>query len=353
MLKQNPVTKQNGDCIVVGRGATAIYLVLKYGKIPCGKVIVPANICYAAVFPIIYAEYEPIFCDVDPNNGNVTIDTIKEAYSESIVAAVIPHMYGNPVADLLEIKCFFKDKGIILIEDCASLMTNQGDSYIPGTIGDYVVYSTGYSKTIDIGFGGLLCSTSFSLEEMEKNESTLPIYKHEFEYECNIFSKVYRVLRNNGQDSCIAKGIYKSLTESLKNSFVFSIEESRKKEIINAIQNLDYIIRKRRRNYQLYIQNLEGSRIKDKIFAFGKDSVPWRFNILMRDNARPFIDYCLREMVPVSDWYPCVTPIFGIEQEFKGAMTHEKCIVNFPLLISEEEIDRICVIINSYMEENK
>ena len=188
---------------------------------------------------------------------------------------------------------------------------------------------------------------------MEKEEKKLPIYRDEFQQECDMFSKIYRVLRNSGQDSCIAKGIYKSLTKSLKDPLIFSIKESKKNEIVGAIQSLEHIIWQRRKNYQFYIDHLEESRIAEMVFNFGKASVPWRFNILMRNNVRPFIEYCLSERVPVSDWYPCVTPIFDVKQEFKGATIHEKCIANFPLLISKEEIERICLVINSYTKGKK
>ena len=94
MLDYNPVTGQKGQCVIAGRGAVAIYLALKnisqYGK--C--VIVPANICYAAVFPIIYAGYTPLFCDVNPADGNVSLRIIKDSYNDSVAAAIIPHMYG-------------------------------------------------------------------------------------------------------------------------------------------------------------------------------------------------------------------------------------------------------------------
>ena len=217
MLDYNPVTGQKGQCVIAGRGAVAIYLALKnisqYGK--C--VIVPANICYAAVFPIIYAGYTPLFCDVNPADGNVSLRIIKDSYNDSVAAAIIPHMYGNPVSDM-----------------CA-LMTNRSGSYRPGTVGDYVIYSTGYSKTVDIGIGGLLFSVSADLEDAEKEERSLNPYQECIGDEWRIFSKIYRTIRNNGQNSLIVKGIYKSFEKTLKDLLIYSINDKYKNDILNKV----------------------------------------------------------------------------------------------------------------------
>lgn len=61
---------------------------------------------------------------------------------------------------------------------------------------------------------------------------------------------------------------------------------------------------------------------------------------------RMLIDKLLERKVPVSDWYPVVTPIFGAENPYGNAYRMEKKIINFPLLIDDKEIQRICNIIN-------
>ena len=73
--------------------------------------------------------------------------------------------------------------------------------------------------------------------------------------------------------------------------------------------------------------------------------------LVREETNRAFIEYCLRYGLPVSDWYPCVTPIFGIYDSFDDAMWHENHIVNSPLLIPDEEIIRICRVIKGYKEK--
>lgn len=346
MLNENPVTGRNGQCLVLGRGAIAIRLALSQSEHKDGYVLVPANICYAAVLPVIYSGYKPLFCDVDPLSGNVTLDTVSAVSDPDIVAAVIPHMYGNPVKDFPEIYRYLNKKNVTVIEDCASLMTNTGNDYVPGTIGDYVVYSTGYSKTIDIGYGGLLFSEKKDLHRAEALEQEFSPYSETFEEEWSCFSAVYRVLRNHGQETLTAKGVYQNLPEVFYSSFSHKTDVEKKAKILECIKQLDQVIHDRRKQYQTYLQVLKLP--DEKVYQFGSDAVPWRFNLLLGDERKDFIKYCLENRLPVSDWYPLVTPVFGETKVFPGAEWHEQHIVNFPLIIPEENISLICEKSNQF-----
>ena len=340
MICFNPVTREKGECIVVGRGAVGIWLALSEIEKKEGLVLVPSNICYAAVLPIYYAGYLPLFCDVDPISGNIRLDLINEVINNDVVSAIIPHMYGNPVEGILEIVEYLHKKGIVVIEDCASLMGYEGEVYIPGTVGDYVVYSTGYSKTIDIGFGGLLFSKDKSLINAEIVESGLPLFDDSMSDNWNEFSAIYRILRNKGENTMIAKTFYSGIREALRSSYIFSISLVQKEQVLESIAGLDFVIKQRRAKYELYCDKL--SPLKQLFYNYSNNAVPWRFNILLDDNREEFISFCLKKGVPISDWYPKVTPVFGIEEEFSGASWHQEHILNFPIMIDDEEIDMIC-----------
>ena len=308
-------------------------------------VIVPANICYAAVFPILSAGLKPLFCDVDSYSGNVTTETIDKVLRDDVVAAIIPHMYGNPVRDLIKIGDRLSQRNIILIEDCASLMTNIKIDYFPGTIGDYVIYSTGYSKTIDLGMGGLLFSKKHSLDSICEHEKQLPLFKDYFEKETSLFSKIYRLFRNQRHESDLEKEFYKGLKDSFERNFLYRIDDNTQAQVLNEIKKLDEVICVRHRQYNLYKSKLVS---KYNLYEFEDNAVPWRFNFFIDEDRDGFIQYCLKNSLPVSDWYPCVTPIFGETDTFVNALWHEKHIINFPLMISEEEIDKICQILIEY-----
>ena len=84
------------------------------------------------------------------------------------------------------------------------------------------------------------------------------------------------------------------------------------------------------------------------IYHFNEGAVPWRFNLLLGEEKKRFIKYCLDRSLPISDWYPDVTGMFQRDEEYIGCKLHEEQIVNFPLLLSDEKVLAVCNAINEY-----
>lgn len=335
--------------LFVGRAAVGIYLILKHAVKKTGTVIVPANICYAGVYPVLYAGMRVRFCDVDPVSGNATAETFSSAAGHDTVAAVVPHMYGNPVGDLAEIASFCSERGILLIEDCASAMGAETNRYALGEQGDYAVYSTGYSKTVDLGFGGYVVGKNDILG-LETAEKLLP--RRSGGRELALFSKLYRVLRNEGRGTKLERVIYDELQNACRDEFIFSISDTERAFLRKGLENADAVIRLRREALKYYEKVLV--QHSAAFYPFSEGAVPWRFCMLISDSEKKsaIIRRCLAEGLPVSDWYPNVTYLFGDEGDYPGADLHETQIINFPLLLSDGEKDRICSVINEVLNEN-
>lgn len=338
----------NDSCFYISRAATGIFLILKT-QIKDRKnkfVLVPANICYAAVLPIIYCGLNVRFCDVDPITGNATLNSFSKSYNDDVVAAIIPHMYGNPVADLNSIASFCKKNNVLLIEDCASAMGAVSSNYELGSQGDFTVYSMGYSKTVDLGYGGIIATTK-DLSAIITEERELPFYTGTSP-ELSTFSKLYRILRNNNYTSGFESAIYSVFPKAVKNELLCRIDYNQREYLINGLKTLHAIIEKRKSDLLIY-QNQLG-RFKECFYPFSKGSVPWRFCMLLSKELKSkAISECLKNGLPVSDWYPRVTSVFGNTEEFSGAKLHEERIINFPLLISESNINEICKTLNTIL----
>ena len=346
----NPVTGETGYCIAVARASVAIYFALCGEKFPSNKkVIVPANLCYAGIYPVVYAGLQPVFCDVDSLSGNVTAENIISTWDEDVVATIIPHMYGNPVKELPEIAMYCKQKGILLIEDCASAMGATASNYSLGCMGDYVIYSTGYSKTLDLGFGGFLFSSKRDLAFTEVLEKQLPDFCEENERNASFFSKLYRLIRNEGAGTEIENMIYKGLVQCCKGDFLHKINDEKKEWLFQQLNQLPEIIKERQNALKFYKDKTRD--IQTVHYNYEQGATPWRFNILVDGNVRrELIRACLEESLPISDWYPQVTKLFGIIQDYPGAKKHEELILNFPLLIEDEKKERICKILHRYLD---
>ena len=335
--------------IMVSRAATGIYLILKSLGIEGKKILFPANICYAAIYPAVYAGNVPVFCDVDAETGNLNLALIERKIQEipEIEALVLPHMYGNPVQDIKEIKVFCNQHSILLIEDCASAMGASIEGENVGMFGDYVIYSTGYAKTLDVGFGGIIAS-DHKLHEMEKMYRQLPMQSKQSEWNQEFFSKLYRLIRNEKKQT-LAPFLYRGLYENVKDMYVYQIEPERENVIRTALWRLEDEIVIRRENCELYHQLIkENDCIKKYVFAEG--AVPWRYNLFVLANRKELIAYSLERGLPISDWYPDVTEIFGVTEMFPNTKSMEEKIINFPLNIDREKIQTICSTVNAFFE---
>lgn len=330
--------------LFVSRGATGIYLILATNQVRNKKILFPANICYAAVYPALYAGYTPIFCDVDKHTGNVSFDVVKE-YTDIVSVVLLPHMYGNPISDITMISDLCKRRNILLIEDCASAMGAEVDGRICGSWGDYAIFSTGYSKTIDIGSGGIVI-TDRDIWDMAQCYKQLPEKSIQDERNDAFFSKLYRLIRNNSEQT-ISTYIWRGLKNHLRTVYIHN-EPGIDERIKAVLGKLEEVVSKRRAAVDIYVKNLR-TDLGFEIYPFSEGAVPWRFSLLVNTEVRrKMIDYLLEHNIPVSDWYPVVTPIFGEENKFYGASALGDRIINFPLMLEEEEIQEICWWVNKF-----
>lgn len=336
--------------VYVGRAASAIYLILQAEHIKNKKILYPANICYAAVYPAIYADNYPVFCDVNGEDGNVTYKIV-EQYINEVAVMVLPHMYGNPIQEIQKIRELCNRTGIILIEDCASAMGADVHDSLCGSWGDYTIFSTGYSKTLDLGIGGILL-TDRDTREIEQYNKQLPLWDESIENDENFFSRLYRLIRNNKRQD-LSKYIWQGFYNNLQKLFIYQYPKINEK-IENAVLNLDSIVNERREQVLLYQKNIKSCSIW-KEYKFHDGAVPWRYCLFVeKEEKKPLIEYLLKKDIPVSDWYPVVTPIFGQQDIniFECAKNMEDRMINFPLLIERTEIDRICEVLNEYISKN-
>lgn len=340
------ILKLRKNCLAVGRGSAGIYLILSRFK--GEKVLLPSNICYAAIYPVIYSGNIPVFCDVDSVSGNVRLCNVKKKIGD-VSAAVIPHMYGEPVADIALIKALCRSKGVLLIEDCASSMGASVNGELTGTFGDYVIFSTGYSKTVDIGNGGYILSDC-SLDREAALSQALPLYDSRTEELTGAFSRRYRAFRNSKKD--IRESDFLSMVNGdMRQAFLYRNTEEFDRYVEERVGKLDEIIKLRREALSYYDERISYRSGLISRYPFSEGAVPWRYNLFVDPSCRErLIAMLLENHIPVSDWYPRASCLFSDYSEYEGARSHEERILNFPLPVEKSEIDRISDAINRALE---
>lgn len=341
---------------LTGRGASAIYLVLSHelkkdrekgekpedgareGKQNSKKkvMLAPANVCYAALYPALYAGWDIALCDVSSENGNLELEPWKEAVEKTKPdACLLVHMYGQPLEDLPEMVRICREKGILSIEDCASAM-GAAPEYALGHQGDYSIFSTGYAKIVDAGVGGLLGSDQDDLSWVEEEQQALPAITEAIEDSEGAFSRIYRQLRNNN-DPVFKKAVYKGLQEGSRHLFLYRLSKDEEEKVEVALKGLDEQVDARRDAFSFFRDRIEEDlNPEDKeiieFYPYIDSAVPWRFSFMLPEPLhRPFIEACLEEGLPVSDWYPSVALMVQDEKLYPNAEKMERRIVNFPL----------------------
>ena len=331
--------------LYVGRGATAIYLVLKQ-KLCNKEVILPANICYAAVYPVLYSQNIPVFIDIDINTGNMKYEDIIKRITPNTGAIIYPYMYGNVDLNILRLKEYCKVHNIILIEDCASAMGATINGAPVGSIGDYSIFSTGHAKILDVGNGGLLLADE-PIDNINDMYYNLNLYNEDISNSIDSFSKTYRVLRNENN---LEKQI-EFFKKDYEELFIYKIDENIVSNIKDKMEELPAIINNRKEKYNMFLNMINKSE-HFKVLELNDESVPWRFSLIINDviKRRELIKKILEANLFISDWYPNIGKIFT-DDIFPNADYMEERIVNFSLLDSDEDIEKICNMINEHFNE--
>ena len=353
---------ENCNRLVVSRASTAIYLILSAEGIRSRKVVVPANLCYAAIYPVIYSGNTPLFCDVDSDSGNTNWelinDSIKRSEDNNVAAIILPHMYGKciPKHDIDEISENCRRNNILLIEDCASSLGAHNCDLIAGSVGDYAIYSFGYSKTIDLGSGGMLTSCK-DISRIKDLYCTLPPVTEADHDNEHFYSRLYRLIRNNPQQD-LGRCIWRSLLPEMKSVFVNRLDDVvLEKQINDCFDHPDEYISKRRDQQKQYCSMIKwNDHIRPYVYEDG--DVPWRFSFFVDpDIRRDLIDHLLGAEVPISDWYPIVTPIFGTDNStedlslaFPGAYYMQERLLNLPVCVDDVCMKKYTDAVNAFFE---
>ena len=143
------------DCVAVNSGTAALNLALSLSNVKNKEIIVPSLTFVSTINAIVLNEGKPIFCDIDPNTGCISIDDIKNKISKKTVA-ILPVHFGGLACDLKNIEEICKDNKLTLIEDAAHAAGTSFDGKKIGSHGKFVCFSFHPVKNLAMPTGGLI-----------------------------------------------------------------------------------------------------------------------------------------------------------------------------------------------------
>jgi dTDP-4-amino-4,6-dideoxygalactose transaminase len=149
-----------GRSIALNSGADALFLAFKALGIGKGdKVAVQTNTFAATVYAIVHNGAVPVFVDVDPRYGCISLEHLKQVITREKPKAVVPvHLYGQPCF-ASEITALARENRMYVVEDCAQVHGGTWGGKKAGTFGDVSCFSFFPSKNLGaMGDAGAVCS---------------------------------------------------------------------------------------------------------------------------------------------------------------------------------------------------
>lgn len=143
--------------IALANGTVALELALAaYGIGNGDEVIVTPRSFIASASCVITVGARPIFADIDPDSQNITAETIARAITPQTKAIIVVHLAGWP-CDMDPIMELAKQKGLIVIEDCAQCHGARYKNKLGGSLGHIGVFSFCQDKIMTTaGEGGMV-----------------------------------------------------------------------------------------------------------------------------------------------------------------------------------------------------
>lgn len=329
---------ENTKVAVLSAGTAALHLAL----IECGVQYGDEVICQSMTFsasanPIAYCGATPVFIDSETDTWNMCPKALKEAIEERIQkgtkpkAIIVVHLYGMP-AKMDEITAVANEFQIPVIEDAAEALGSTYKNKACGTFGRFGILSFNGNKIITTSGGGaLVCHTEEDKDKVvflsTQARDNAPHYQHShigFNYRMsNIVAGIGRgqmeVLKDRVEARRAMHDFYLELFKDVKGVTVFSElnDDYYSNHWLSAIIIDPLITRKDRESLRLKL--LEG-------------------NIESRPLWKPM------HLQPVFEH----APYYGTnvsEELFNNGL----CLPSGSNL-SEEERERIALIIKSYFE---
>lgn len=238
--------------LAVANGTLALDLSLRALNIsPGDEVLITSRSFIASASSIALLGGVPVWCDVDLNSQNISLDEILKKTSKKTKGIICVHFAGFP-CDMKNIVEFARSKNLFVIEDCAQAHGASIEGQSVGSFGDIAAWSFCNDKIMTLGGeGGMVTTNSSHLHDFTSsfNNHGKNLKKYFSPTIHNSFPYIHESLGSNYRltEMQSAIGIYQL-------SKIKSWSRIRKRNttiLLNAIKGLDAI------NYPVLPENYQ------------------------------------------------------------------------------------------------
>ncbi len=129
------------------------------------EVIVPIQTFAANASSVLTAGYELRFADIEPEDHNISVESVAERISDDTAAVVVVHFAGNVCERTAELRELCEAHDAVLIEDCSHAHGATVDGQPAGSIGHAACFSFYATKVLTTGEGGMALTDDASLAQ--------------------------------------------------------------------------------------------------------------------------------------------------------------------------------------------
>ena len=171
---------------------------LEFFNVKDKVVLCPSNTFMATPLSVIKAGGRVEFVDCNKDDLCVSLEDLAQKIEQyNPVAVWIVHIGGHIAFRINEIAKLCKEKGIILLEDCAHAHGASWNGEKAGTWGDAGIYSFYATKTISTGEGSMLVTRNKDLVEFARQ------YRNYGKFEYKVEGLNYRISEFTAAIGCI------------------------------------------------------------------------------------------------------------------------------------------------------
>lgn len=238
------------NIVTLNSGTSALHLALDLLEIKEGdEVIIPAQTFIATGLAVLYCKAKPVFADINYEDGNLDIESVKSKITSKTKAIICVHWGGYP-CDMNGLKDVIKNTNIKIVEDAAHALGSVYYNENIGNISDITCFSFQAIKHLTTGDGGAITVNDPQLYEKairkkwfgidrknaalsELGERQYDLNEMGYKYHLNNYASALGLANLNGYYQRLQKrrevaDFYKSELKSIKALQLFKEENDRK-----------------------------------------------------------------------------------------------------------------------------
>jgi len=136
---------------------------------PAGSKIATSPMSFvASANSALYAGLNPVFIDIDPNSGNISVESFRKEIARHEIKTLVPVHYAGAPCDMESLYELCSSNGINIIEDAAHALGSvypSGEKIGSCKFSDLTVFSFHPVKNITTGEGGIITTNNKELYE--------------------------------------------------------------------------------------------------------------------------------------------------------------------------------------------